>query len=315
MTRQRLVVGTRNSPLARTQTDLVIQLLHERYPEPLEIEVRPISTEGDRSQPAETPLQQLAGQGIFVKELERALLDGTIDIAVHSLKDMTTAAEAGLVVAAIPLREDPRDVLIAREGATLSQLPLNARVGSSSLRRAAQLAQPRPDLSFAPIRGNVDTRARKVAQGDYDATILAAAGLLRLGLQGLITEYFSPQVCLPDPGQGALAVQVRADDTSTLDLVSALDDAPSRAAITAERAFLEALGGGCQTPVGALATQEGATLTLQGMIATPNGSGLIRSTVVGAADAPDALGRELAGKLLALGAGRFLAEAQEDAHG
>ncbi len=315
MTRQRLVVGTRNSPLARTQTDLVIQLLHERYPEPLEIEVRPITTEGDRSQPAETPLQQLAGQGIFVKELERALLDGTIDVAVHSLKDMTTAAEAGLVVAAIPLREDPRDVLIAREGATLSQLPLNARVGSSSLRRAAQLAQPRPDLSFAPIRGNVDTRARKVAQGDYDATILAAAGLLRLGLQGLITEYFSPQVCLPDPGQGALAVQVRADDTPTLDLVTLLDDAPSRTAVTAERAFLEALGGGCQAPVGALATQEGATLTLQGMIATPNGSGLIRSIVVGVADAPEALGRELASKLLALGAGRFLAEAQEASHG
>lgn len=309
MGRQRLIIGTRNSPLARAQTALVIQQLQVHFPlTELELEVVPITTEGDRSQGAGTPLQQLAGQGVFVKELERALLEGSIDIAVHSLKDMTAAAAPGLALAAIPPREDPRDVLISRDGATLVRLAQGARIGSSSQRRAAQLAQLRPDLRFESIRGNVDTRLRKVELGEYDAIVLAAAGLLRLGVQDKITEYFPPEVCLPDPGQGALAVQVRAADQRVCSLIAPLDHLPTRAAVTAERAFLEALGGGCAVPMGALATQDGDTLLLQGMVASPDGRELLRAVVAGPSGKPEALGAALAEKLMNLGAARILAQ-------
>lgn len=305
MTPQRLVVGTRNSALARAQTDIVVAQLRAGHPD-LEVEVHPIVTEGDRSQRTETPLQEIAGQGVFVKELERALIDGTIDIAVHSLKDMTTAMDDALTIGAMLEREDPRDVLIASGGETLVRLPQNARIGTSSQRRTVQLRAIRPDIEFAPIRGNVDTRVRKAEQHEYDAIVLAAAGLRRLGLQDKVTEYFSPSVCLPDPGQGALAVQVRRNDERVCSLIKPLDHQPTRAAATAERAFLDALGGGCSVPIAALGTLTGNTLTLYGMVASEDAKRMLRAAIQGIANEPEALGHALAEKLRSLGADEVL---------
>ncbi|MBI2886312.1 MAG: hydroxymethylbilane synthase [Chloroflexi bacterium] len=303
-----LVVGTRGSPLALVQTQLVLDQLRKLHPhQEFVVEVRSISTEGDRTQAQDVPLQQLAGRGVFVKDLEVALLEGAIDLAVHSLKDMTSELQAGLVIAAVPEREDPRDVLVSQTGGRLDSLPEGARVGSSSPRRAAQLRALRPDLRFEPIRGNVDTRVRKVERGEYDAAVLAAAGLVRLGLADRIAEYFPSEVCLPDPGQGALAVEVRADDARVLTLLAPLNHPETWAAVTAERALLKALGGGCQVPIAAFGEATDGRLTLHGLVASPEDGGLIRSVATGALDAPEALGQSLAESLLAKGARRFLA--------
>ena len=274
-----LIIGTRGSRLARIQTDIVVGLL----PGVL-VEIRVVRTEGDRTQAQNTPLDQLP-RGVFVKELEAALLDGSIDLAVHSLKDMTTDQDPRLTVAAIPAREDPRDVLV---GARLTDLPAGARVGTSSPRRTAQLRAIRPDLRFESIRGNVDTRVRKVEDGEYDAAVLAAAGLARLGLEDKIAEYFTPETCLPDPGQGALAVQVRASDKALIDLLAPLNHHPTRAAVTAERALLRELGGGCKVPIGAMGVVENGRLTLYGVIEN------VRASVSGPADDPEGTGVALA---------------------
>lgn len=302
-----LVVGTRGSPLALIQTDMIVQRLRELHPDQaIVVEVRHIVTEGDRSQTQDVPLLQIAGRGVFVKELETALLEGSIDLAVHSLKDMTSAMEPGLVIAAVGLREDPRDVLVSQRQLSFNALPQGARIGSSSPRRAAQLSAVRPDLRFEPIRGNVDTRVRKVEQGEYDAAVLAAAGLIRLGLADRITEYFSPDICLPDAGQGALAVETRADDARSQELLADLNHKPTWAAVTAERSLLRALGGGCQVPIAAFGEVQGAVLLLHGLVASSDYQQIIRSWEQGSPDDPEALGQALAAKLRAEGADHLL---------
>ncbi|MEK7214332.1 MAG: hydroxymethylbilane synthase [Chloroflexota bacterium] len=294
-----LVAGSRGSSLALAQTNWVLAKLRGAHPDRDFIaEVRTIATEGDRSQSSGVPLAQIAGRGVFVKDLEHALAEGAIDFAVHSLKDMTSSStDAALTIAAFPGREDPRDVVVSRNSLPIASQPAGARIGTSSPRRAAQLSLERPDLAFVPIRGNVDTRIRKVESGEYDAVVLAAAGLLRLGLAAKITEYLSPDRCLPDPGQGALAVEVRAGDHDILEFFAAIDDPVTRATVTAERAFLSALGGGCQTPAGALATIDGATLTLRALIVS--GGRRIEASLQGSAAEPEALGRAVAAAIMA----------------
>lgn len=301
-----LVIGTRASRLARAQTDIVIGLLQRYHGEGLAIVVRAQETEGDQTQQANVPLQSLAGRGVFVKDLEAGLLDGSIDLAVHSLKDITTDLSPGLTIAAIPERDDPRDVLVSAGDLSLAALPAGARVGTSSPRRLAQLAAARLDLHFLPIRGNVDTRLRKVDAGEYDATVLAAAGLRRLGLAERIAQYFEPDACMPDPGQGALAIEVRVDDQAVIDLLGPLDHAPTHAAVAAERALLRVLGGGCQLPVGALGRVDRDNLALEATVASPDGRTVLRDHLEGPAADPEGVGLELARRLITNGAGRLL---------
>ncbi|HET7089929.1 MAG TPA: hydroxymethylbilane synthase [Anaerolineae bacterium] len=298
-----LTVGTRPSQLARWQTNHVIRCLQRARPE-CDCRIVTFTTTGDKT--LDRPLPEIGGKGLFTEELAAALRSGEIDIAVHSLKDLPIDDAPGLIISAISTREDARDVLISREGWTLATLPQGARVGTSSLRRSAQLLAARPDLTLLPLRGNVDTRIRKALQGDYDAIVLAAAGVLRLGLSEHITEYVSFDVMLPAPGQGALAVQCREDDAATRNLLSAIDDPASRAAVTAERTFLDALGGGCSAPVAAYAEcrMRNAECRMTGIVASLDGRRVIR--VLGAGSDPVALGQQLARQALAQGAGELL---------
>ena len=277
-----LVAGTRGSRLALAQTAWVVERLRLAHPG-LTVRTEVIRTKGDVF--TDAPLPSIGGKGLFTGEIEAALLAGTIDLAVHSLKDLPTDLPDGLAIGAVPEREDARDVLISRSGAGLDALPPGARVGTGSLRRAAQLRARRPDLCIVDVRGNVDTRLRKLGQEDarLDALVLAAAGLNRLGLAGRVTEYLDLDVMLPAVGQGALAVEVRAADARVLAAVAVLEDHATRIAVEAERAFLRALGGGCQTPAAAFATLEGVTLRLRGMVANPDGSGLRRGEISGPA--------------------------------
>ena len=277
-------VGTRGSRLALIQTELTLAGLREAHPG-LVFEVVTVTTQGDANQGA--PLAGM-GLGVFVKEIERRLELGDIDMAVHSLKDMPTALPDGMTIGAVLERADPRDALVSHLGTTLERFPSGARIGTSSPRRAAQISEMRPDLEVVPIRGNVDTRLRKAAGEECDGTILAAAGLIRMGLADVITEYLGPEQFVPPPGQGAMAVEVRADDTWMMDALAAVDHAETAAAVSAERAFLEALGGGCQVPVGAYATVDPATgsLVLSAFVGSPDGSETYRTTVPGQADAP-----------------------------
>lgn len=294
-----VTVGTRGSSLARTQTALVVAALRAQWPE-LEIATKIIKTEGDRRLDVSTT--QL-GKGAFVKEIELALLNGEIDLAVHSCKDVPTDPVPGLTLAAFPRRADPRDVLVARDGLRLAGLPANAVVGTSSSRRRAQLLIHRPDLRVADIRGNVDTRLRKLQDGQYDAVILAAAGLDRLGLLHHATEILDPEVMLPAPAQGALAVQARAGDEATLALLEPLNDPATQAAVTAERAFLRALGGGCRVPIAAYAHVEDGRLVLHGLVAADDGSQHARGQVEGAVAETVQLGARLAEQLRRQGSG------------
>jgi hydroxymethylbilane synthase len=297
-----LTIGTRGSALARWQTDWVRARLQTAWPD-LECQTRLFTTSGDRI--LNKPLPEIGGKGLFTEELENALRNGEIDLAVHSLKDLPIDDAPGLTLGAIPVREDARDVLISRNGWTLDTLPRGARVGTSSLRRSAQLLALRPDLTLLPLRGNVDTRIRKAMNGEYEAIVLAAAGVLRLGLGEHITEYLPFEVMLPAPGQGAMAVQCRADDASVLELLRPLDDPAPRAAVTAERAFLKALGGGCSAPVAAYAISNPQSLiSMTGRVASPDGCRVIR--VSGVSADPIALGAELARKALAQDAGEIL---------
>jgi hydroxymethylbilane synthase len=298
--RAALVVGTRRSALARRQADLVVELLRVEWPE-LECEVRPLDTQGDRTQQSGVPLPEIGGKGLFTAELERALGDGEIDVAVHSLKDLPTEDADGVVVGAVCARDDARDCLVARDGLRLADLPSGAVVGTSSLRRSAQLLALRPDLDVRSIRGNVDTRIRKVRDGEYDAVALAAAGILRLGLEAEVSDWLDG--VLPAPGQGALAVQCRGADERVLELLLAIDDAEARATTTAERAFLQALGGGCAAPVAAHATSRGPTVRLTALVASPDGREVVR--VEGEGE-PGEVGERLALEALAAGADRIL---------
>ncbi len=261
----------------------------------MQIETRIIKTTGDKDQTRS--LADLGGLGVFTKEIENALLAHEIDLAVHSLKDLPTETANGLTIVAIPEREDPRDCIVSRHGVGLSQLPRGARIGTSSARRTAHLLALRPDAQIVPLRGNVDTRLRKAQTEEYDAVVLAAAGIIRLGRASEITEYLSLDSFLPDPGQGALAIEIRADDTELASLVSQLDHAPTRAAVTAERAFLRALGGGCRMPIGAYSEMRGTQLYLRGIVASDDGKEISRGEIGGDATRAEALGAELATKL------------------
>jgi hydroxymethylbilane synthase len=292
-----LRVGTRSSALARTQTGTVAAALGVPF------EIVPIVTEGDRSSAAVT---QLGGTGVFVTALRQALVDGRIDVAVHSYKDLPTAPADGVTIAAVPLREDARDALVARDGLTLGELLPGSRVGTGSPRRAAQLNALGLGIEVVALRGNVDTRLRRVAEGKLDAVVIAYAGLRRLGRAGEVTEILDPIQVLPAPAQGALAIECRSSDTATIEVLAALDHADTRAAVTAERALLAALVAGCSAPVGALAEivdgDDGPEVFLRGSVTALDGSDAVRLSATGPTTDADGVGRRLAAELLADGA-------------
>jgi len=293
-----LTIGSRGSQLALWQAHWIRARL-EKLGQESRIEI--IRTTGDKI--TDVALSQVGSKGLFTKEIEEALLANAIDLAVHSLKDMPTDLPAGLTLAAIPEREDPRDALIGR---ALADLVTGARVGTGSLRRAAQLRAIRPDLHIEDIRGNVDTRLRKLDEGRYDAIVLASAGLRRLGWENRITELFDPKIMCPAVGQGALAVETRDDAGAGFQIAKRLEHAETRAAVTAERAVLASLGGGCQAPMGAHATVHNQNLHLCALIVSPDGKQLIRQETSGPASEAEALGHSLGEKLLAAGGKQIL---------
>jgi len=275
--------------LALIQTELTLSALRKAHPD-VQFEIVTVTTQGDANQTA--PLAGM-GLGVFVKEIERRLETGEIDMAVHSLKDMPTVLPPGMALGAVLERADPRDALVSHLGTTLDEFPAGAKIGTSSPRRQAQIAERRRDLEIVPIRGNVDTRLRKAAGDECDGTVIAVAGLDRMGMSNVITEYLSPEEFVPPPGQGAMAVEIRADDERTAELVATADHAPTTAAVRAERSFLEALGGGCQVPVGAYAEFESRdSLRLTVFMAAPNGSTTYRVNVTGAPSDPVGLAAE-----------------------
>ena len=304
----KLIFATRPSALARWQTNWVINALKNVHSD-LDCEEKIITTQGDKI--LDKPLPEIGGKGLFTQELESELLSGAVHCAVHSLKDLPVENPAGLTIGCIPARAEVRDALISAKNYTIATLPEGAVVGTSSLRRAAQLLAARPDLKIESLRGNVDTRLRKALDGQYDAIILAGAGLTRLGLDQHVTEWIPLDVMLPAPGQGALAIQCRADDQTTLSLLAALEDDSTRKAVTAERAFLSGLGGGCAVPVAAHAElgirNDELGITLRGVVASPDGKNIIR--VEGHGNNPLELGKRLADEAIAQGAQKLLSPA------
>jgi hydroxymethylbilane synthase len=301
MSGREIIFGSRPSKLARWQTNFMLGQLRAAWPE-LKYKVLALVTEGDLR--LDRPLPEIGGKGVFTQEIETALREGRIDLAVHSLKDLPIEGAADLCVGAVSARADERDVLVSASGAGFAALPRGARVGTSSLRRQAQLLAQRPDLQVLPLRGNVDTRLRKALEGEYDAIVLAAAGLERLGLGDRATEYLPFEVMLPAPGQGALAVQCRGEDAEIIRRLRPLHDEAAFRAVTAERAFLAGLGGGCSAPVAAYAQDAGGALEMQGLVASPDGKKVIR--VRGRGPDAERLGRELARDALEEGAGEVL---------
>jgi hydroxymethylbilane synthase len=307
MYRRKVVIGTRGSQLALWQTNWVKHKLEQAHPG-LTVEIKIIKTRGDAS--SNLPKLGQQGKGIFTKELEDEMLTGLIDLAVHSLKDLPTELPAGLHIGAMSEREDVRDALVARAQInSFGELPRGARIGTSSPRRQAQIWAIRPDLVLEPIRGNVDTRLAKLDRGDYDAVILAAAGLHRLGLADRITQYLSEDIILPAVGQGALAIESRINDEATDELISIIDHKPTRLACQAERAFLKALGGGCMIPIAAHAKIEAGRLVLAGLVASPDGSQLVRDVASAPIEEAESIGQRLAEALLNKGARQILAAA------
>ena len=298
-------LGTRGSPLALCQAELVSDALRRQWPG-LEVVIVPIKTSGDKF--LDVALSQIGGKGLFVKEIEEALLDGRIDLAVHSLKDLPAELAPGLCEGAVMRREDPYDALIARNGLRFADLPRNARIGTSSLRRQVQFLHYRPDFQIVSLRGNVQTRLRKLEELDLEAVVLASAGLIRLGLQDRITERLPGDLCLPAIGQGALVIEIREGDERTAELVETLNHHETRQATTAERAFLRRLGGSCVTPIAAFGRLEGEALVLTGMVASLDGKRLLRQAVRGEAGAPEQVGRKLAEALLEVGADDIIRE-------
>jgi len=300
----KLIFATRPSALARWQTQWVIAALQKSHPD-LICEVKVITTQGDKI--LDKPLPEIGGKGLFTQELESELLSGAVHCAVHSLKDLPVENPIGLTIGCIPTRAEVRDALISARGYTLSTLPASASIGTSSLRRASQILFLRPDIKTESLRGNVDTRLRKALDGQYDAIILAGAGLTRLGLDKHVTEWLSLDVMLPAPGQGALAIQCRADDQTTLSLLAKLEDDSTRKCVTAERAFLSGLGGGCAVPVAAYAQMIGGQrleIGLTGLVISADGKKAVKLTGQGT-DAPQ-LGNELAQQAIAQGASEIL---------
>jgi len=293
-----LVIGSRGSQLALWQARWVQERLSARG---FESRVEIIKTTGDKI--TDIPLGSFGGKGLFTKEIEEALLAGDVDLAVHSLKDLPTEMPKGLEIVAIPKREDPRDAIVGRK---LAELREGAKVGTSSLRRSTQLQQLRPDLQIESVRGNVDTRLRKLDEGQYDAIVLAAAGLTRLGLGARIAERLTPEVMCPAVGQGALAIECRADAGPASTACRPLDHAETRASVVAERSLLAALGGGCSTPIGAYAHVSTQRLTLVAVVLSPDGGQSVRETAEGSAADAERIGRELGARLLSRGAAQIL---------
>jgi hydroxymethylbilane synthase len=298
-----LRIATRKSQLALWQAEHVAGLLRAAH-DGLEVELVPMVTQGDRIQ--DRSLAAIGGKGLFIKELEVALEEERADIAVHSMKDLPGDLPAGLTIAAVLERADARDALLTASAGRLDELPRGARVGTSSLRRQAQLLAARPDLAIQGLRGNVDTRLRRLETGDMDAIVLACAGLIRLGLESRITARLDPKMFLPAVSQGVIGIECRAADSRTLGLVTGLNHRDTRIAMDAERAFAHRLGGSCQSPIAAHARLEGQRLLLDGLVAEPDGSRLLRDSASGGIDDPAALGRQLADRILAAGAGPLL---------
>jgi hydroxymethylbilane synthase len=296
-----LRLGTRKSPMAIAQSQQVAQMITARTGR--EVELTGITTFGDVSR---AQLAQIGGTGVFVSGLRASLLGGEIDIAVHSLKDLPVAQPDGIVLAAVPCRDDPRDALAARDGAKLADLPPGARIGTGSPRRAAQLLLLRPDLRPVPVRGNAGTRLAGVASGEVDAVVLAYAGLARIGRLDAVSQVFEPDEMLPAPGQGALAVECRSGEPDLADLLACADDPVTRAAITAERSLLAALEAGCSAPVGGYAAGTDG-LRLRAVVAAADGGTALRASASGSADEAERLGRLVAAELLQRGAGRYTA--------
>ncbi len=300
-----IIIGTRGSKLALWQADYVEQQLREEYPG-LQVTQKRISTKGDRI--LDVPLAKIGGKGLFTKELEEEMLSGSIDLAVHSLKDMPAKVPDGLMIAAVTKRLDPGDALVSNRFSSFSELPQGARVGTSSLRRRAQLLCARPDLTMIDLRGNVNTRLRKLDEGEYDAIVLAVAGLKRLGFADRIREVLPQTMVLPAVGQGALAIETRADDKETRDMLAFLRDDETICCAEAERSFLARVEGGCQVPVGVYATAEGDNLKVEAVIASLDGRRSYRGTVNGAKADAAKLGKGLAEKLLNEGGAKILQE-------
>ena len=300
----RIRIGTRRSPLALAQAEWVRGRILEHHPQAV-VEVVAIKTSGDRFQ--DVPIEQIGAKGVFIKEIEEALLEGGIDVAVHSMKDLPTEIPEGLAIAAVPEREDPRDVMVSHVASSLAELPAGARVGTGSLRRRAQVLNRRPDLEVAPIRGNVDTRLAKLRRGEVDALLLALAGLKRLGREREATQALPPDICLSAVAQGALGLETRRHEAERLRF---LNHEPSALEVEAERAFLRRLEGGCQVPVGARAVAAPDRITLAGMVADASGRRIFRSEISGAPAEAVSLGVQLAERLLDEGAGAVLQEAR-----
>ena len=298
-----IIIGSRGSQLALCQTQRIVDRLQDLHPQ-FRFAIKRITTKGDEH--SGQPSFGFEEKGEFVRELEEALLAGEISLAVHSFKDLPLDSPQGLEIAAVDQREDARDVLISVKANSLSQLPRGASVGTSSPRRAAQIKAFRPDLDVGGIRGNIDTRLRKVSSGQFDGIILAAAGLIRLGWEERIIEYLSMDICLPAVAQGALAIEVREGDEEIKRLVSVLNHEPTRQATTAEQVFLHSLGGGCRTPIAAYGQINSGTLELEGMVSTPDGSKLLRARAKGSAEFPQEVGTQLGEKLIAQGGREIL---------
>jgi hydroxymethylbilane synthase len=298
-----VVIGTRGSRLALWQAEWVCSAIRQRFPG-VAVELSVIKTQGDKI--LDVPLAKVGGKGLFVKEIEDALLQGRADVAVHSMKDMPSEIPAGLVIGAVPERETPTDVLLSRNGLPLRELPAGSVIGTSSLRRAAQLRHLRPDLVVVPLRGNVETRIRKLDTDPLAAVVLAAAGIKRLGLEHRVTEHLDDERMLPAVGQGALCIEIREQDPRVGPMVAALDHPATRTVVSGERAFLKRLQGGCQVPIAGHGRLDGAHFTLTGLVADVDGSTVIKHRLSGPASAAERVGIELAEILLNRGADEIL---------
>lgn len=303
----KLRIGTRGSALALWQTRHVAQGLRARWPD-LVIEEVVIQTEGDRN--AAAPIASQDERGVFVRRIEEALAEGRVDLAVHSLKDLPTTQPAGLVIAAVPQRHDARDTLLTREGYTFETLPGGSRLATGSPRRRSQLLYARKDVDTVPVRGNVDTRVRKLVEGAFDGLVLALAGIERLGIREVPSRPLPISLCLPAVGQGALAIETRRDDARAREFVAVLGHGPTERAVAAERAFLHALGGGCLAPATAYARAAAGTIEIDAVVGDPDGKTLLRDRIHGPEDRGDLLGEELAARLIAAGAAELLRQAR-----
>jgi len=303
----KIVIGSRGSSLALWQANWVKDRLAAAGHE---IEIQIIKTSGDKLQNA--ALAASGTKGLFIKEIEEALLCGQVDLAVHSMKDLPTDLPEGLGVAAVPEREDPHDVLVSKDGQLLHELPAGARIGTSSLRRQSQLLALRPDLQMVPLRGNVDTRLRKLDRGDCEALVLAGAGLKRLGFASRITSWFKEEDLCPAVGQGALAIEISLGNAAIQKAVALLDHPSTHQAVRAERFMLQALGGGCQLPIAAYAQQDSGTMHLAGVVADPSGTRLLRAAASGKPEDPESLGKRVAAELIDQGAHELLSHAELD---